>query len=81
MVAVAARALYQRNHPGINLNDLVVYTSTQTHSNGAKAALVLGFQHRALEAKFEDNYALRGETLRKAMEEDRKDGKHPFIMS
>lgn len=58
----------------------MIYTTTQTHSLGVKAGLVLGLECRALEVTAEDRFALRGETLRKALEEDRARGKHPFIL-
>ena len=60
---------------------LVMYGSTQTHSLGAKAALLLGMQFRALPVRVSDDYALRGETLRKAIEEDVKNGFTPFFVS
>jgi len=78
---VAARSLYQRNHPDIDMEDLVIYTTTQTHSLGAKAGLILGIKVKALEVRFEDQLSLRGATLRKALEEDIGSGIHPFIMS
>lgn len=52
-----------------------------THSLGAKAALILGLSFRALDVSRDDAYGLRGETLRKALEEDRAAGKIPFILS
>lgn len=52
-----------------------------THSLGAKAALILGLSFRALEVSRDDAYALRGETLQKALKEDRAAGKIPFILS
>lgn len=51
VVVVAARALYMRDHPDARLEDLVIYTTTQTHSLGSKAALVLGLQVRPIEVK------------------------------
>lgn len=60
--------------------NLVIYGTTQTHSLGAKAALVLGLSFRALEVSKEDNYALRGSTLREAIDRDRASGRHPFIV-
>jgi aromatic-L-amino-acid decarboxylase len=63
------------------MEDLVIYTTTQTHSLGLKAGLVLGLSVRALEVKSEDNFALRGMTLQAALEEDRLQGKKPFILS
>ncbi|RDB24903.1 Tyrosine decarboxylase 1 [Hypsizygus marmoreus] len=77
---VAARSLYQQTHPDAKLEDLVIYTTTQTHSLGLKAGLVLGLSVRALEVKSEDRFSLKGETLRIALEEDEKQGKKPFIL-
>ncbi|TFK74562.1 hypothetical protein BDN72DRAFT_664561 [Pluteus cervinus] len=77
---VAARSLYQRTHPDVELDKLVIYTTTQTHSLGLKAGLILGLQVRALEVTSGDKFGLRGETLRKALEADTKAGKHPFIL-
>lgn len=63
------------------MDKLVIYGTTQTHSLGAKAALVLGVRFRALEVTIEDNFALRGHTLAAALEEDRKNGLHPYVLS
>lgn len=81
MAVVAARARYQRSHPDVKLENLVIYTTSQTHSLGAKAGLVLGVQVKAIDVKIEDQFALRGEALRYALEEDAKIGRHPFILS
>jgi len=78
---VAARSRYQREHPGVRTEDLVIYTSTQTHSLGLKAGLVLGLTVRALEVTFKDRFSLRGDTLRLALEEDERAGKKPFVLS
>ncbi|KDN44436.1 hypothetical protein RSAG8_05483, partial [Rhizoctonia solani AG-8 WAC10335] len=78
--AVAARSRYTKAHPGVSLDKLVIYGTSQTHSLGAKAALILGLQFRAIEVHAKDNYALRGGSLVKALDEDRKDGKHPFVV-
>ncbi|KAI0634101.1 aromatic-L-amino-acid decarboxylase [Trametes polyzona] len=80
VVCVAARARYVREHPDVKLEDLVIYTTTQTHSLGVKAGLVLGLEVRALEVKAEDEYGLRGEALRQALVEDHAREKRPFIM-
>ena len=77
---VAARSRYQRNHPEVDMDDLVIYTTTQTHSLGAKAGLILGLKVKALEVRFEDKLSLRGATLRNALEEDISSGIHPFLM-
>jgi len=63
------------------MDDLVIYTTTQTHSLGAKAGLILGLKVKALEVRFEDKLSLRGATLRNALEEDICSGLYPFIMS
>lgn len=77
---VAARSQFSRLHPETHLQNLIIYGTTMTHSLGAKAALILGLSFRALEVSRDDAYGLRGETLRKAMEEDRAAGKIPFIL-
>ena len=81
MAVVAARSRYQREHPGAKAEELVIYTTTQTHSLGLKAGLVLGLSVRALEVTFEDRFSLRGDTLRRALEEDERGGKKPFVLS
>jgi aromatic-L-amino-acid decarboxylase len=78
---VAARSLYIRDHPDTKMEDLVIYTTTQTHSLGSKAGLVLGIQVRAIEVSHDDQLALRGEALHNALEEDIKIGLKPFILS
>ena len=70
-----------REHPDVPAEKLVLYTTTQTHSLGKKAGLVLGLKVRALEVTAEDNYALRGVTLNRALEEDASAGLHPFMLS
>ena len=59
--------------------NLVMYVSTQTHSVGSKAALILGMQCRALPVHAPD-YSFRGDVLRKAIEEDVKNGYIPFFV-
>ena len=81
MAIVAARSLYIRNHPDTKLEDLIIYTTTQTHSLGSKAGLVLGIQVRAIEVSHDDQLGLRGEALRNALEEDATIGFKPFILS
>lgn len=81
MATVAARSRYVRQHPDVPSEKLVLYTTTQTHSLGKKAGLILGLNVRALEVTAEDNYALRGGTLKRALEEDSRAGLYPFILS
>jgi hypothetical protein len=58
-----------------------VYTTTQTHSLGAKAALILGLSVRAIAVDPGDAFALRGSALKAALEEDASAGKKPFVLS
>lgn len=81
IAVVAARSSYTRQYPEAKLEDMVIYTTTQTHSLGLKAGLVLGLSVRSLEVTAEDRYSLRGETLAKALEEDKAKGKKSFILS
>lgn len=68
-------------HPNAKHENLVLYGTTQTHSLGAKAALALGLQFRALEVRKEDGYALKGATLEQALKEDHDAGREPFAIS
>ncbi|KIY53995.1 hypothetical protein FISHEDRAFT_68367 [Fistulina hepatica ATCC 64428] len=77
---VAARSTYMRSHPDVKMEELVIYTTTQTHSLGLKAGLVLGLAVRSLEVTASDCYSLRGHTLRAALEEDLARGRRPFIL-
>ncbi|KAG8681046.1 hypothetical protein FRC09_017799, partial [Ceratobasidium sp. 395] len=77
---IAARSRCTRLRPNIPLDSLVIYGTSQTHSLGAKAALVLGLQFRAIQVDVKDNFALRGDTLKAAIEEDLAKGRHPFVL-
>ncbi|KAJ7594599.1 pyridoxal phosphate-dependent transferase [Mycena floridula] len=77
---VAARSSYQKSFPDVKLEDMVIYTTTQTHSLGLKAGLVLGLRVKILEVRSEDSYSLRGHTLRLALEKDAQDGLKPFVL-
>ncbi|RXW21325.1 hypothetical protein EST38_g4541 [Candolleomyces aberdarensis] len=80
VAVVAARSRFQRDHPDTKVEDMVIYATTQTHSLAKKAAIVLSLQVRSIEVKSEDQYALRGDSLRAALEEDAKLGRKPFIL-
>jgi aromatic-L-amino-acid decarboxylase len=47
----------------------------------SQAAKILGLKWRSLPTFKEDDYALTGETVRKALEEDEKKGLIPFMLS
>ncbi|KAI0031280.1 pyridoxal phosphate-dependent transferase [Vararia minispora EC-137] len=79
---VAARSRYMTLHPSTSMESLVIYVTSQTHSFGKKAGLVLGLKVRALPV---DETARRGDgldatTLRAAVEEDRAAGHMPFVL-
>lgn len=78
---IAARSAYIAAYPDTKLEDMRIYTTTQTHSLGLKAGVILGLTVRALEVTREDHFSLRGETLRAALEEDKKKNLHPFVLS
>ena len=80
MAIVAARTRYLRDHPNTKFEDLVIYTTSQTHSLGAKAGVVLGLQVRVIDVAHDDQFALRGKSLRDALEEDARIGRKPFIL-
>ncbi len=60
------------------LGRLVCYCSEQAHSSVEKAALIAIIRIRLLPT--DENLSLRGETLRKAIEQDKKDGLIPFYV-
>ncbi|KAI0272703.1 pyridoxal phosphate-dependent transferase [Gloeopeniophorella convolvens] len=79
---VAARTRYLGEHPGTTLESLVIYVTSQTHSFGKKAGMVLGLRVRALDVEqtvLDNNIGLTGEGLKNAVEEDHAQGLHPFI--
>ncbi|KAK1926326.1 putative aromatic-L-amino-acid decarboxylase [Papiliotrema laurentii] len=89
--AMAAREkalTYLSEKEGLSIDDarqtygqkLVIYGSTQTHSLGLKAAVLLGLTFRAVEVAEADKFALRGEALRKAIDRDAADGFVPFFV-
>ncbi|THU89379.1 hypothetical protein K435DRAFT_781667 [Dendrothele bispora CBS 962.96] len=77
---IAARSAFTSKFPDAKMEQLVIYTTTQTHSLGVKAAMILGLSVVALEVKREDNFSLRGATLRATLEEDKQKGLKPFIL-
>ncbi|TFK23692.1 aromatic-L-amino-acid decarboxylase [Coprinopsis marcescibilis] len=79
VAVVAARSRYQKAHPNTRIEELVVYTTTQTHALGKKAALILGLQIRVLEVSSDDEFGLRGDNLRSSLEKDKQAGLKPFI--
>jgi aromatic-L-amino-acid/L-tryptophan decarboxylase len=69
-------------YPATRMESLVIYVTSQTHSFGKKAGLILGLKVRALpvDANARNGDGLDAETLRAALEEDRAANRAPFIL-
>lgn len=81
MANLTALAAARRAMLGERNDDAVIYFSDQTHNSVEKALRVLGFargQIRALPS--DENFRLPVESLRRAVAEDRADGKRPFCV-
>lgn len=70
--------LYPNENEGALLSRLVAYCSKLAHSCVEKAGMISLVKMRELDA--DEEFSLRGETLKKAIEEDRKMGLHPFYV-
>jgi aromatic-L-amino-acid decarboxylase len=81
VACVAARERFLRLHPNTPASELVVLATTQTHSLGAKAALILGLGFHAIDTCEEDHWALRGQALEAELAKLEAAGKKPFILS
>ncbi|XP_023234293.1 aromatic-L-amino-acid decarboxylase-like [Centruroides sculpturatus] len=66
-------------HPSQIYHKLIAYTSNQGHSSIKRAALFTDITLRYLNT--DEKYGLRGETLRKAIEEDLKNGYVPCFVA
>ncbi|XP_055331887.1 tyrosine decarboxylase-like [Paramacrobiotus metropolitanus] len=73
----------KKQHPfveeGVLLSKLMAYCSKEAHSSVEKAAMIAFVKIRILET--DDKYALRGNKLAKAIQEDRSMGLIPFFVS
>ncbi|KAM0753813.1 PLP-dependent transferase [Meredithblackwellia eburnea MCA 4105] len=77
---IAARERALRLAPDTKHENLVLYGTTQTHSLGAKAALILGLKFKAIETRAEDMWGLRGSDLKETLDEDIANGLVPFCL-
>lgn len=76
MIAARHRAMTN----GADPSRLTAYTSTQAHSSVAKAARVMGLPSDALRLiDTDDALTMRPDSLRSAIEQDRKSGALPFF--
>ncbi|XP_072164416.1 aromatic-L-amino-acid decarboxylase-like [Diadema setosum] len=84
LLAAKMRAIRQQQaaNPDLDQYDimskLVAYTSDQSHSSVERAALIASVRIRSLQT--DEKHALRGETLRVAIEEDKAKGRIPVFV-
>jgi aromatic-L-amino-acid decarboxylase len=76
---VAARERARRTSPGLELERLVSYTSTQTHSSLVKDARIAGYGH-IREVAVDGEFALVPQALRDAIATDRAAGLVPAFV-
>ncbi|KAM0792049.1 hypothetical protein ACM66B_004757 [Microbotryomycetes sp. NB124-2] len=79
-VCIAARERVKRILPETLAEKLVIVGTTQTHSLGAKAALILGIEFVAIPTKAEDLWALRGKDLKRTLDGLKDEGRVPFCL-
>ena len=60
---------------------LVAFGSEQAHSSTQKGAIIAGTKIRTLPVERKDAYAIRGSTLRRALEEAKEEGLVPFYLT
>lgn len=79
LVAVlSARADKVKQNPDTSTDKLIAYCSAQAHSSVERAGMLAGVKMRLLQP--DENFSLRGETLRAAVQEDRSKGLVPFCV-
>jgi len=86
LLSARARAIskYKEEHPeekledGEIMNKLVAYASRQAHSSAERAGLLGGVKIRLLDT--DEDYSLRGDTLKTAIKEDQEKGLIPFCL-
>jgi aromatic-L-amino-acid decarboxylase len=62
-------------------NDLVLYTSDQSHSSIEKGAIAVGIgQHNVRKVPSDAEFRMRADALAKMVEEDKRAGKRPFCV-
>lgn len=79
-VCIAARERYMRLHPATPVSELVIVGTNQTHSLGAKAALILGVEFVSIKTQAQDQWSLRGDALEAELQALEARGKKPFIL-
>jgi aromatic-L-amino-acid decarboxylase len=81
MANLTALAAARRARLDNRSDDAIIYFSDQTHNSVEKALRVLGFAREQIRAMPSDeDFRLPVESLRRAVAEDRADGKRPFLV-
>ncbi len=81
MANLTALAAARRARLDKRSDDAVLYFSDQTHNSIEKALRVLGFAHEQIRTlPSDEDFRLPVESLRRAVAEDRADGKRPFCV-
>ena len=81
MANLTALAAARRARLDNRSDDAVIYFSDQTHNSIEKALRVLGFAREQIRAlPSDEDFRLPVESLRRAVAEDRADGKRPFCV-
>jgi glutamate/tyrosine decarboxylase-like PLP-dependent enzyme len=81
MANMTALAAARRARLDNRSDDAVIYFSDQTHNSVEKALRVLGFAREQIRSlPSDEDFRLPVESLRRAVAEDRADGKRPFLI-
>ena len=78
LLSARSKVIKEQNSDRRILDRLVGYTSEQSHSSVCRAGLLAAVRIRDLQT--DSNLSLRGPTLKKAIEEDRKKGLIPLFV-
>ena len=82
LLAAKYRKIKQLEKEGVNIegleSKLVAYMSMQAHSSIEKGIKIVGSKIRALDTN--SSFSLKGDTLRKAIEEDKANGLVPYFV-
>lgn len=86
VACIAARSRVHSLHPilqpdGPAKPQLVILGTTQTHSLGAKAGLILDLPFVAIETRAENDWALTGAELEETLQRETAAGRTPFCLS
>ncbi|WP_458188436.1 pyridoxal phosphate-dependent decarboxylase family protein [Haladaptatus sp. NG-WS-4] len=81
MANLIASVTARRNRLADDFLDGVVYTSDQSHHSVAKSAVLAGFPPENVRSiPTDETYHIRVDALERAIEDDRADGKRPFLV-